>query len=200
MLGLSGVIEPVFGEIWLDGVNLKGRASDDIRRRGLATVPEGHQVLRELSVLDNLRVAGQGLPRAELAQAIERTLELFPELREKGRHSAGDLSGGQQQMLALAQALIVPPRFLVIDELSFGLAPAIVARLVPVIRRIADSGVGILLIEQFTHLALQLAHHVYVMSRGRISYDGPPEPLHQDPDILHRAYFPISEREAVGLV
>jgi branched-chain amino acid transport system ATP-binding protein len=199
VLGISGVIEPAFGEIWLDGMDLVGMDADEIRRRGVATVPEGHQVLRELSVRDNLLVAGGGMARGELNASIERTIALFPELKEKLQQAAGDLSGGQQQMVAIAQALIVTPRFLVIDELSFGLAPTIVARLVPVIRRIADSGIGVLLIEQFTQLALALAHHCYVMSRGSVSYDGIPAKLREDPDILHRAYFPVSDKEAVGL-
>ena len=199
VLGIAGVVEPAFGEIWLDGVDLVGMDSDAIRRRGIATVPEGHQVLRELNVRDNLLVAGGDLARGELSAALDRTLELFPELKERLAQPAGDLSGGQQQMVALAQAMVVPPKFLVIDELSFGLAPTIVARLVPVIRRIAASGVGVLLIEQFTHLALALADHVYVMSRGYVSYDGEPDKLRADPDILHRAYFPVSDREAVGL-
>ncbi len=199
VLGIAGVVEPAFGEIWLDGVDLAGRDADEIRRRGIATVPEGHQVLRELSVRDNLRVAGGSLARGELSAALDRALELFPELKERLNQMAGDLSGGQQQMVALAQAMVVPPKFLVIDELSFGLAPLIVARLVPVIRRIAAGGVGVLLIEQFTHLALALADHVYVMSRGKVSYDGEPARLRSDPEILHKAYFPVSDREAVGL-
>jgi branched-chain amino acid transport system ATP-binding protein len=199
VLGIAGVVEPAFGEIWLGGVDLVGKEADEIRRLGIATVPEGHQVLRELSVRDNLLVAGGDLARGELAAALDRTLELFPELKERLAQAAGDLSGGQQQMVALAQAMVVPPKFLVVDELSFGLAPMIVARLVPVIRRIAESGVGVLLIEQFTHLALALADHVYVMSRGHVSYDGEPAKLRADPAILHRAYFPVSDREAVGL-
>ena len=199
VLGLAGVIEPAFGEIWLDGVDLVGMDADEVRRRGIATVPEGHQVLRELTVRDNLLVAGGGLGRSELNTSMERVLALFPELNEKLHQPAGDLSGGQQQMVAIAQALIVSPRFLVIDELSFGLAPTIVSRLVPIIRKIADSGIGVLLIEQFTQLALALAHHCYVMSRGSVSYDGEPKKLRDDPDILHRAYFPVSDKEAVGL-
>lgn len=199
VLGISGVIEPAFGDIWLDGHNLVGLDADEIRRRGVATVPEGHQVLRELSVHDNLRVAAGELSGRELLDALDHVLQLFPALREKLSQPAGDLSGGQQQMVAIAQALMVKPRFLIIDELSFGLAPTIVARLVPVIRQIAASGIGVLLIEQFTQLALALAHHVYVMSRGSVSYDGEPRKLRDDPDILHRAYFPVSGREAVGL-
>ena len=199
VLGIAGVVEPEFGEIWLDGVDLKGKDPDEIRRRGIATVPEGHQVLREMSVQDNLRVAGGDLSRSALSAAIEHTLALFPELKSRMTMAAGDLSGGQQQMVAIAQALMVKPRFLVIDELSFGLAPLIVARLVPVIRKIAVDGIGVLLIEQFTQLALGLADHAYVMSRGEVSYDGAPDKLISDPGILHRAYFPVNSREAVGL-
>ena len=199
VLGLSGVVEPAFGDIWLDGHNLKGLESDEIRRFGIATVPEGHQVLRELTVKENLQVAGGGLSSSALNQSIERVLELFPELKTRLNQAAGDLSGGQQQMVSISQALVVSPRYLLIDELSFGLAPSIVGRLVPVIREIAASGIGVLLIEQFTQLALALSTHVYVMSRGRVSYDGGPDNLKADPAILHRAYFPISDREAVGL-
>lgn len=199
VLGLSGVVEPAFGDIWLDGRNLKGLEGDEIRRHGIATVPEGHQVLRELTVKENLQVAGGGLSSSALNQSIERVLELFPELKTRLNQAAGDLSGGQQQMVSISQALVVSPRYLLIDELSFGLAPSIVSRLVPVIREIAASGIGVLLIEQFTQLALGLSTHVYVMSRGRVSYDGGPDNLKADPDILHRAYFPISDREAVGL-
>jgi branched-chain amino acid transport system ATP-binding protein len=196
VLALSGVIRPAAGEICLDGQNILGMGADTIRRLGLATVPEGHQVLRELTVLDNLRAAGSALSEVELKSSIKNQLASFPELSERLRARAGDLSGGQQQMVALAQAMIATPKFLLIDELSFGLAPSVVMRLVPIIRRIAASGVGVLLIEQFTTLALALADHVYVMSRGDVSYDGPPATLRANPRILQQAYFPV---ESVAL-
>jgi branched-chain amino acid transport system ATP-binding protein len=197
VLALSGVIESAFGEILLDEKNIKGLATDVIRRLGLASVPEGHQVLRELSVLDNLRAAGGDLSDSELGQAIKDQLFIFPEIEAHLHLLAGNLSGGQQQMLAIAQALIVAPKFLLIDELSFGLSPAIVMRLVPIIRRIAASGVGVLLIEQFTTIALALADHVYVMSRGMLTYSGSPTNLRDDPQILQQAYFPIDSAEEV---
>lgn len=199
VLGVAGAVEPAFGEIWLDGVDIKGFDADVVRRNGIATVPEGHQVLRDMTVRDNLMLAASYRSKEQQKRAFEQTLALFPELQTRLGQMAGDLSGGQQQMVSIAQALMSEPKFLVIDELSFGLAPTIVARLVPVIRQIVKQGIGVLLIEQYTQLALLLASHVYIMSRGKISYDGAPERLRDDPAILHRAYFPLSDNEAVGL-
>lgn len=191
VLALAGVVPPASGQIRLGDHDIQGLDADVIRRLGLATVPEGHQVLRDLTVLDNLRAAGGELDKRQLAQAVADQLTLFPELSERLQTRGGELSGGQQQMLALAQALIAGPHLLLIDELSFGLAPAVVARLIPIVRRIAAAGVGVLLIEQFTTLALALSDHVVVMSRGSVSYDGSPDALRRDPNILHRAYFPV---------
>ncbi|MDI9348642.1 MAG: ATP-binding cassette domain-containing protein [Candidatus Symbiobacter sp.] len=199
VLGLAGAIAPAFGEIWLDDVDVKGWDADVIRRAGIATVPEGHQVLRDMTVRDNLLLAASFAGKAEQKLGLERAVELFPELKPRLTVMAGDLSGGQQQMVSIAQAMMGNPKYLVIDELSFGLAPTIVARLAPIIRQIAAQGIGVLLIEQFTQLALLLASHAYVMSRGKISFDGSPVKLREDPSILHRAYFPVSDSEAVGL-
>jgi branched-chain amino acid transport system ATP-binding protein len=189
VLALVGALASTGGGITLDGKTINGMRPEAVRRLGVAAVPEGHKVLTGLTVEENLRVAGTHLHRAELARAVEEALETFPELRTRYDVQAGQLSGGQQQMVVLAQAIVSRPRYILADELSFGLAPVIVARLVPVITKLAEMGVGILLIEQFTHIALKIAHHAYVMERGRIRFSGEPSELVKNPDILHSAYL-----------
>ncbi|GIQ76945.1 ABC transporter ATP-binding protein [Bradyrhizobium sp. RD5-C2] len=189
VLAIAGALPATSGEITLDGRSIRGLRPAAIRASGLAAVPEGHQVLNELSVEDNLKVAGSHLSRAEMRSAIDVALGTFPELRERLQARSGNLSGGQQQMVALAQAIIAKPRYLLADELSFGLAPVVVARLVPVLQDLAAQGVGVLLIEQFTHIALKIAHAVYVMERGRICFSGEPRQLIDNPAILHSAYL-----------
>jgi branched-chain amino acid transport system ATP-binding protein len=189
VLAIAGALPVTSGTISLDGQTISGLRPEIVRSRGVAAVPEGHQILTDLSVEDNLKAAGSYLPRAEVGPAVERALATFPELRAKLAQRAGDMSGGQQQMLALGQAIVCNPRYLLADELSFGLAPVIVARLVPVILKLAAEGVGVLLIEQFTHIALKVAHHAYVMERGRIVFSGEPEELRANPAILHSAYL-----------
>jgi branched-chain amino acid transport system ATP-binding protein len=189
VLALVGALASTGGGITLDGKAINGMRPEAVRRLGVAAVPEGHKVLTGLTVEENLRVAGTHLRRAELERAVEEALETFPELRTRYDVQAGQLSGGQQQMVVLAQAIVSRPRYILADELSFGLAPVIVARLVPVITKLAEMGVGILLIEQFTHIALKIAHHAYVMERGRIRFSGEPGELVKNPDILHSAYL-----------
>ena len=189
VLAIAGVLPVARGTILLDGRSIAGLGPDGVRLNGVAAVPEGHQVLDDLSVEDNLKVAGCHLARSELRSAVDLALETFPELRERLRARAGNLSGGQQQMVALAQAIVGKPRYLLADELSFGLAPVIVARLVPVLQKLASQGVGVLLIEQFTHIALKISQTAYVMERGRIRFSGAPEDLVKNPEILHSAYL-----------
>jgi branched-chain amino acid transport system ATP-binding protein len=189
VLAIAGALPLLEGEVLLDGKPLTGKRPEAVRRLGVTAVPEGHRVLTDLTVRDNLLVAGDHLDRRALTKAVDEALDTFPELRERLDQLAGSLSGGQQQMVVLAQAIIGKPRFLLADELSFGLAPVIVARLVPVITQLARNGVGVLLIEQFTTLALRIADHAYVMERGRIRYSGSPEELRDKPEILHGAYL-----------
>jgi len=189
VLSIAGALPVERGQVVLDGKPINGLRPENVRRLGVVAVPEGHRVLTELTVEENLRVAGTALNRRELDDAVRRALETFPELKERLAARAGTLSGGQQQMLVLAQAIVSRPRYILADELSFGLAPVVVARLVPVLETFAAGGVGVLLIEQYTHIALRISHHAYVMERGRIRFSGAPEALRQNPDILHSAYL-----------
>jgi branched-chain amino acid transport system ATP-binding protein len=186
---LAGLLPAAGGWIESDGASLVGRSPEAIRGAGIAAVLEGHRVLSGLSVDDNLQAAGFNHSRITLKAAIREVYDIFPELAERKGQRAGSMSGGQQQMLSLGQAIVCRPKFILADEMSLGLAPLIVKRLMSVISRLASQGTGILLIEQFAHVALQLATDVHVMSRGRLNYSGAPRPLIDDPEILHRAYL-----------
>jgi len=189
VLTMAGVLPATRGSVSCDGVQLLGQPPDAVRRHGVALVLEGHPVLTGLSVRDNLTAAALMHARREADREIEAALEIFPELRERLSAPAQLLSGGQKQMVVIAQAMIARPRYLLIDELSFGLAPSIVSRLANTIQAIAQRGVGILLIEQFTTLALSLTKRAYVMERGAVAYAGSSEELREHPEILHGAYL-----------
>lgn len=188
VMAMAGVL-PRGGEVRLGGIALEGFAPDSIRRAGLALVPEGHRVLGQLSVEDNILVAALDPSAAARRRGLERAYEIFPELAERRRQSASDLSGGQKQMVAMAQAFVAKPRFMIVDELSLGLAPAVVKRLAEALKIAAAGGIGVLLIEQFANLALDLADKALVLERGRLVFDGPAATLKAQPDILHGAYL-----------
>jgi branched-chain amino acid transport system ATP-binding protein len=189
VLAVSGTLRADSGSVDLDGRELCGSRPEKIRGAGVAVVPEGRRLLSELSVEDNLQVATYALPRGERQSGISQALELFPELEPRLGVRARSLSGGEQQMLVLAQALVSQPRFLLIDELSLGLAPVIVQRLIPRIRTVADSGVGVLLIEQFATVALGLANGVHIMEGGTLRFSGQSDELKDRPDLLQSAYL-----------
>jgi branched-chain amino acid transport system ATP-binding protein len=189
VLSMGGIIKPVGGKVLLDGNNLAGRRPERIRSAGVAIVPEGRRLLPELTVSENLRVATYTLSSSDAAAGRKRALELFPELEKRLPYAGRSLSGGEQQMVVLAQALVSHPRYVIIDELSLGLAPVVVNRLVPTIRSIAESGIGVLLIEQFAAVALGLANRAYVMEGGRIRYSGLASELRDKPDLLQSAYL-----------
>ncbi|HEY6276001.1 MAG TPA: ABC transporter ATP-binding protein [Streptosporangiaceae bacterium] len=189
VLAVGGVIRPRAGSVLLAGADLAGRRPERIRQAGIAIVPEGRRLLTDLTVEDNLRVATYALAKEQARSGREWALELFPELGRRLSAPGRTLSGGEQQMLVLAQALVSRPRYLVIDELSLGLAPVVINRLVPRIRSVAESGIGVLLIEQFAAVALGLAHHVYVMEGGRLRFSGLAGELRANPELLHSAYL-----------
>jgi len=189
VLTSCGLLQAKSGSVSVNGIALLGQSPDAVRRGGVAIVPEGHPVLNNISVLDNLRAAALMHSRAEAEREVNAALDVFPELKERLQVVGQNLSGGQKQMVVVAQALICRPRYLLIDELSFGLAPAIVQRIGSTIAMIAERGVGVLLIEQFTTLALKLARRAYVIERGEIAFAGTAEELGRRPDILHGAYL-----------
>jgi branched-chain amino acid transport system ATP-binding protein len=189
VLAVGGVLRPPSGSVLLDGRELARSRPEKIRQAGLAIVPEGRRLLSELSVEENIRVATYSLPRERARVGRERALEMFPELEKRLRAPARALSGGEQQMLVLAQALVSEPRFVIIDELSLGLAPVVVQRLIPTIRAITEAGIGVLLIEQFATVALGLANRAYVMEGGRIQYEGLASELREKPELLQSAYL-----------
>ena len=190
VLAVAGVLKPLAGSVALGGRELSGRRPESIRRAGVAVVPEGRRLLSDLTVEDNLQVATYSLSREDAKTGRAYALELFPELGKRSSAAARSLSGGEQQMLVLAQALVSQPRFVLIDELSLGLAPVIVKRLVPTIRTVAESGVGVLLIEQFATVALELANRAHVMDRGRLRFSGLASELKTRPELLQSSYLP----------
>ena len=189
VLALAGVLPIEKGDVRIGDRAVAGQAPEAIRAAGLAAVPEGHRVLSGMSVHDNLLAARFGHKARVAVEAVEDVYAIFPELAERKAQKAGSMSGGQQQMLALGQALVARPRFILADEMSLGLSPLIVKRLMGVVLKLAERGTGILLIEQFTHIALRIAHHANVMSRGRLTFSGEPQRLVDEPEILHRAYL-----------
>ena len=189
VLTIGGVLPSTAGSITLGGAELRGAKPEKVRSSGIAVVPEGRRLLPNLTVEDNLKVATYNLPAAQAKAGIEAALELFPELEKRYETTARSLSGGEQQMVVLAQALASQPKVVVVDELSLGLAPVVVKRLMPVIEQVADQGAGVLLIEQFAHVALALANRAYVIEGGRIKYSGTAQELRENPDIVKAAYL-----------
>jgi branched-chain amino acid transport system ATP-binding protein len=196
VLAVGGVLRPRPGSVKMNGTELAGRRPEKIRASGVAIVPEGRRLLPDLSVEDNIRVATYAMSKSAAAAGRARALELFPALERRLKVPARSLSGGEQQMVVLAQALVSQPKYMLIDELSLGLAPVVVNRLVPVIRAVADSGIGVLLIEQFATLALGLATSAYVMEGGVIRYSGTASELRDTPDLLHSAYLLRGSQQA----
>jgi branched-chain amino acid transport system ATP-binding protein len=189
VLAVAGVLRASAGRVLLADVDLTRRSPEGIRAAGVAVVPEGRRLLPGLTIEDNLRVATYALSRGERRAGMAWALALFPELKRRWHTPGRSLSGGEQQMLVLAQAIVSRPSILLVDELSLGLAPIVVQRLVPTIESVAASGAGVLLIEQFAQVALSLAKTAYVLEGGRIRYEGTAEELKSRPGVLHSAYL-----------
>jgi branched-chain amino acid transport system ATP-binding protein len=177
------------GEIRFAGERIDGSATEDVARRGVAHVPDGRGTFLELTVEENLRLGSYTRRDRGVAADFERMFSYFPRLRERFRQQAGTLSGGEQQMLAIARALVLRPKLLLLDEPSFGLAPLIVQEIFAIMRRIrADEHVSILLVEQNASLALEFAEDAYLLETGRIVVAGPAAEISQD-ESVRRSYL-----------
>ncbi len=189
VLCIAGLLRSSGGRVLLGDLDLTRLRPEQVRGAGVAVVPEGRRLLGALTVEDNLRVATYSLSKEHAKEGIAYALELFPELEKRWSAPARLLSGGEQQMVVLAQALVGRPRILLVDELSLGLAPVVVKRLVPTLETVAANGVGVLLIEQFAHVALGLAETAYVIEGGKIRYHGTAQRLKDEPELLQSAYL-----------
>jgi branched-chain amino acid transport system ATP-binding protein len=188
MRAVSGMIKPTGGEISLNGERIDGLESYHIAKRGLAHSPEGRRVFATMSVTDNLtlgafpRLTGSR-PKGDVKADLERAMELFPRLKERREQLAGTLSGGEQQMLAMARAVMLNPDIVLLDEPSMGLAPILVEEVFRIIARLKSEGVTMLLVEQFAAAALNVADYGYVLENGTIAVHGPAEKLKNDPAV-----------------
>jgi branched-chain amino acid transport system ATP-binding protein len=185
---VMGLVPPTGGRIMLDGHDIAGWQPHRIARAGVAYVPEGRLIFPDLSVIENIKVAERKPARA---WPIPRLLELFPSLQERARNRGANLSGGEQQMLAIARALVSDPKVLLLDEPSQGLAPLVVRELARVIRRLCDEGVTILLVEQNMKLAEAVADELHVMVKGRVVYAASPERFRAEEAEIRSRYLTV---------
>jgi branched-chain amino acid transport system ATP-binding protein len=180
---LMGLTPPRAGHIRFDGVELRGKRPFRIAQQGLALVPQGRQVFASLSVEDNLTLARRKPSNGTAEWTLERLYELFPNLHERRRTRAGQLSGGEQQMLAIGRALMTHPRLVLMDEPSEGLAPVIVEKVREVMEELCRQQLSILLVEQNYRLGVDLASHIYVLANGKVVWDGSPAELEAADDV-----------------
>lgn len=181
---ISGLIAATAGTIKLDGQDITGEAAFRISRSGLIHVPEGRQILGELTVLENLQLGVTALHGRKPTHNLARIYKLFPILEERGQQRAGSMSGGQQQMLAIGRALMGGPRLLLLDEPSLGLAPLLATQVLEALRELNREGLTILLVEQNARAALRSTQHAYVLEQGRVVHEGPSEAMARDPDVI----------------
>jgi branched-chain amino acid transport system ATP-binding protein len=197
---VSGLLSPDGGNVWFDGEPITGESAEWVAARGLVQAPGGRGIFPGMTVQDNLRLGAFLLrgDKAVSAARIEAALDLFPALRPMLGRTAGDLSGGQRQMLVLAQAMLLKPRLLLIDELSLGLAPIVVQELLAAVRRLNAEGVTIVLVEQSVNVALTLADRAYFLEKGTVRFEGPTSDLLGRDDLLRSVFFGGATQHPVG--
>jgi branched-chain amino acid transport system ATP-binding protein len=182
----TGIVRPTSGRITLDGEDVSDQAPHDRAARGLCLIPEGRGIFRSLTVSENLRLQGGTRSRA-LSEHAERALAVFPALKTRLNDPAGRLSGGQQQMVALARAYVSQPKVILLDEVSMGLAPLVVDEMFVALQGLAAEGIAMLLVEQYVTRAMEMANRVVLLNKGAVSYDGPPSEL--DEQAVVRGYL-----------
>jgi branched-chain amino acid transport system ATP-binding protein len=186
---ILGLVRPRAGRIVFGGENLVGLPTHEVVARGIACIPEGRKVFPRMSVLENLRAGAYRERDARaVSERLARVYEIFPRLRERAAQLAGTMSGGEQAMLSIGRGLMAAPRLLIVDEPSLGLSPLLVKENFAVIRRVNQSGVTVLLVEQNVRQTLAIAHRGYVLSQGRVVAQGDAAALRDDPEV-QRAYF-----------
>jgi branched-chain amino acid transport system ATP-binding protein len=186
VMSIMGLLRPTAGTVRLAGVDLAGHRTDEIARAGIGLVPQGRRIWPTLTVHEHLELAGRHARRAGRARSIDELYQLLPRLGERKKQLAGLLSGGEQQMLAIARALITGPSVVMLDEPSEGLAPLIVDQIGAMIRAMADTGVAVLLVEQDLHLAFGVAHEIAVMAKGTIVHRCGTPMFRRDPATARR--------------
>jgi branched-chain amino acid transport system ATP-binding protein len=193
MMSIAGILKPKKGAILFGGEEIAGRAPHAIVAKGVALVPENRLVFPTMTVLENLHAgAYQRSNKPAIGDDIERMFARFPRLQERAAQQAGTLSGGEQQMLAVARALMSRPKLLLMDEPSLGLAPLVVEEIFRIVADLHKDGTTIFLVEQNAHMALKVAQHFYLIEQGRISFSGTPGALAED-EVIRRAYLGSSK-------
>jgi branched-chain amino acid transport system ATP-binding protein len=183
---ISGMLAPTSGTVLLAGRQIHGLPSYDVVRTGVAHVPEGRELFSGMTIEENLQLGFASQPQSakEYARRRDQVMEFFPILRERAKQAAGTMSGGEQQMLVVARALMSAPRLLLVDELSLGLAPKIVAQLFDILRTVNEAGTAVVLVEQFVHMALENSHRAYVLRKGEVVAQGKSADLRADDRLI----------------
>ena len=185
---VAGLLKPDSGQILYQGADIAGQEANEIVKQGMALVPEGRRIFGNLTVGENLRLAGFQLKSDTLAQRVRHVFEVFPRLEERRDQLGDTLSGGEQQMLAVGRALVTGGRLMLLDEPSMGLAPILVQQIFGILKEINAQGMTILLVEQNAHMALKIAQRAYVLETGNIVLSGPAAQLAKDPEV-QKAYL-----------